>query len=206
VHNSIVLKLIVLNIYEIMFRSKGMKISEMLKAIDNLEKRMGFDLSDVQKILLTTDGSITRILEVLTGKPVTLKTITRVLIKADEDLARDLKIRSGDVVNYRVVHLKNPDDRALIFAKSWTPLMGLSEVIKKDLTSADIPIGKIIVKHKIETRREITLIGIINADDEIVEAFNIKFGDLTLSRYYNIIHEAKILIRINEVFPASSFR
>ncbi|MCP8313063.1 MAG: DUF98 domain-containing protein [archaeon] len=33
----------------------------------------------------------------------------------------------------------------------------------------------------------------------------IKFGELILSRYYNIIYEAKILIRINEVFPISSF-
>ncbi|MCP8322432.1 MAG: DUF98 domain-containing protein [archaeon] len=45
-----------------------------------------------------------------------------------------------------------------------------------------------------------TSIKIINAD-----AFNIKFGELMLSRYYNIIHKAKMLIRINEVFPLNSF-
>ncbi|MCP8308297.1 MAG: DUF98 domain-containing protein [archaeon] len=177
----------------------------MLKAINDIEKKIGFKLSDVQKILLTTDGSVTRILEVLTKKSVVIKTKIKTSIKADEDLAKDLKIKSGEIVNYRVVHLKNPDDKALIFARSWTPIMGLNENIKRDLTSADIPIGKILIKHKIETRREITSIKIINADDEIAEAFNIKFGDLMLSRYYNIIHEAKMLIRINEVFPVSSF-
>ncbi len=188
-----------------MQRFRGMKIDEMLKAIDNIEKRIGFNLSDVQKILLTTDGSVTRILEVLTKKPVVIETKVKTIIKADEDLARALKIKSGEDVNFRVVHLKNPDDRALIFAKSWTPMKGLNNSIKKDLTSADIPIGKILIKHKIETRREIMSIDTINADDEMVKAFDVKLGDLMLSRYYNIIHEAKILIRINEAFPISSF-
>ncbi|MGQ9469194.1 MAG: chorismate pyruvate-lyase family protein [Nitrososphaerales archaeon] len=182
-----------------------MKIDEMLKAINNIEKRIGFKLSDVQKILLTTDGSVTRILEVLTKKPVVIETKIKTSIKANEGLAKDLKIKSGEIVNYRVVHLKNPDDRALIFARSWTPIMRLSENIKRDLTSADIPIGKILIKHKVETRREITSIETINSDDEMADAFNIKFGGLMLSRYYNIIHEAKILIRINEAFPISSF-
>jgi beta-ribofuranosylaminobenzene 5'-phosphate synthase len=189
-----------------MQRLRGMKINEMLKAIDNIEKRL-FNLSDVQKILLTTDGSVTRMLEVLTKKPVMIKTSTKAPIEADEDLAKALKIKSGDVVNYRVVNLKNPkSDRALIFARSWTSIMRLSEKIKIDLTSADIPIGKILIKHKLETRREITSIHTVNADDEIAEAFNVKTGDLMLSRYYDIIHEARILIRINEVFPVSSFR
>ncbi len=187
-----------------MQRFRGMKIDEMLKAIDKIEKRIGFDLSDVQKILLTTDGSVTRILEVLTKKPVVIETKAKTIIKADEDLARALKIKSGEDVNFRVVHLKNPDDRVLVFAKSWTPMKGLNNSIKRDLTSADIPIGKILIKHKIETRREIMSIDTINADDEMVKAFDVKFGDLMLSRYYNIIHEARILIRINEAFPIST--
>jgi beta-ribofuranosylaminobenzene 5'-phosphate synthase len=187
-----------------MQRFRGMKIDEMLEAIDNIEKRIGFNLSNVQKILLTTDGSVTRILEVLTKKPVVIETKVKTIIKADEDLAKALKIESGEDVNFRVVHLKNPDDRALVFARSWTPMKGLSNSIKRDLTSVDIPIGKILIKHKIETRREIMSIDAINADDEMVKAFDVKLGDLMLSRYYNIIHEARILIRINEVFPTST--
>ncbi len=190
-----------------MQRSKGMKTEKMIDAISDMEKSLGCNLSDVQKILLTTDGSVTRILEVLTEKPVVVKTRIKTSIRADEDLAQDLETKLGDVANYRVVHLKNPiSDRALIFAKSWTPMIGLSENIKKDLTSADMPIGKILIKHKLETRREITSIETVNADNEIAEAFKVKSGDLMPSRYYNIIHETKILIRINEVFPASSFR
>jgi len=184
-----------------------MSINKMLKSLERIEEGICFKLSEVQKILLTTDGSITRILEILTGKPVIILTKVRVHINADEDLTKELKIEAGEKTNYRVVHLKNPDtDRALIFARSWTPLMRLSGILKKDLTSTDIPIGKILVKHKLETRREVTSIELLKSDEMLKEAFKINSGEMMLSRFYNIIHEAEILIRINEVFPLSSFR
>ncbi|MEM3382993.1 MAG: chorismate pyruvate-lyase family protein [Nitrososphaerales archaeon] len=188
-----------------MERIKGMRVDEMLKAINRIEERIGSNLSNVQKILLTTDGSVTRILEILTKKPIIIETKIKTSIKADENLARELRIKPDEIVNYRVVHLKNPSDKALIFARSWTPMERLNEKIKKDLTSLDIPIGKILFKYKIETRREITSIDVINADDEMAKAFHVESGNPMLSRYYNIIHEARVLIRINEAFPLSSF-
>jgi chorismate-pyruvate lyase len=189
-----------------MQRMKGMKINEMLRAIERIEKRIGSSLSSVQKILLTTDGSVTRTLEVLTGKPVVVATVVRTLIDADDDLAKDLKIKSGEVVNYRVVYLKNPNsDKALVFARSWTPIRGLNESIRRDLTSSDIPIGKIIISHKLETRREIESIDAIKADGQLAEAFKIRVGDSMLSRHYRVIHNERILIRIEETFPVSSF-
>ncbi len=190
---------------ERMERIKGMRVDEMLKAINRIEERIGSNLSNVQKILLTTDGSVTRILEILTKKPIIIETKIKTSIKADENLARELRIKPDEIVNYRVVHLKNPSDKALIFARSWTPMERLNEKIKKDLTSLDIPIGKILFKYKIETRREITSIDVINADDEMAKAFHVESGNPMLSRYYNIIHEARVLIRINEAFPLSSF-
>ncbi|NWG09400.1 MAG: DUF98 domain-containing protein [Nitrososphaerales archaeon] len=189
-----------------MQRLKGMEINEMLGAIKRIEKRIRSSLSSVQKILLTTDGSVTRTLEVLTGKPVVVATVVRTLIDADDALAKDLKIKSGEVVNYRVVYLKNPDsDKALVLARSWTPIRGLNESIRRDLTSSDIPIGKIIISHKLETRREIESIDVIKADDQLAEAFKIKVGDSMLSRHYRVIHNERIIIRIEEAFPVSSF-
>jgi len=178
----------------------------MLNSIAEIEERIRYNLSDVQKILLTTDGSITRLLEVLTGNPVIIITKIKATISVDEELAKELKIEFREKTNYRVVYLKNTDsDRALIFARSWTPIMRLGGAIKEDLTSTDIAIGKILAKHKLETRREVISMDLLEADDILKEAFKLKSGELMLSRYYNIIHEAKILIRINEIFPLSSF-
>ncbi|MCP8311849.1 MAG: chorismate pyruvate-lyase family protein [Candidatus Methylarchaceae archaeon HK02M1] len=189
-----------------MQRLKGMSVNEMLNSIARIEERIRLNLSDIQKILLTTDGSMTRTLEVLTGRPVMIITKVRTPINADNDLANELKIKVGEEANYRVVYLKDSDsDRALIFARSWTPVMRLSGVIKKDLTSTDMPIGKILAKHKLETRREVTSIELLEAEVMLKRAFKID-SELMLSRFYNIIHESKILIRINEVFPLSSFR
>ncbi|MCP8322886.1 MAG: chorismate pyruvate-lyase family protein [Candidatus Methylarchaceae archaeon HK02M2] len=183
-----------------------MSIHEMLNSIAEIEERICYKLSDVQKVLLTTDGSITRLLEILTGNPVIIITKIKAIISVDEELAKELKIEVREKTNYRVVYLKNTDsDRALIFARSWTPIMRLGGAIKKDLTSTDMAIGKILAKHKLETRREVISMDLLKADDMLKEAFKLKSGEHMLSRYYNIIHEAKILIRINEIFPLSSF-
>ncbi len=63
-----------------------------------------------------------------------------------------------------------------------------------DLTRADIPIGRILKKYAIESRREI----------DAVEVFESRvFGEecTVLSRTYRIIHDKIALMWINEVFP-----
>jgi len=70
-----------------------------------------------------TDGSVTTLLEVLTGKPVVVKTLLQQVVRADTERAAALDVEEGDNINYRVVVLKNDDDdRPLIYAESYTPI------------------------------------------------------------------------------------
>ena len=113
-------------------------------------------LSKAQRLLLMTDGSVTTLLEVLTGKPVVVTTLLQQVVKADTDRAADLDVTEGDNINYRVVVLKNEDDdRPLIYAESYTPIARLQKEFRHDLMKADIPIGRIMAQRKIESRREI---------------------------------------------------
>ncbi|MCP8308936.1 MAG: hypothetical protein H3Z54_09625 [archaeon] len=57
---------------------------------------------------------------------------------------------------------------------------------------------------------KIIIIKMVLVDDELpISSTRIRHREIDEEghkiRYYNIIHEAKILIRINEVFPISSF-
>ena len=170
-----------------------------IEEIKNLEKE--YSLSDTQKILLSTDGSITAILDVLKGT-VNIKTLKQEHQKANEDLAKILDIDIGDEVNYRVVIIRR-EDEPLIYASSYTPLKRLTDEFKEDLTRADIPIGRILKTHKIESRREVQSIEIIDSDEELKDIF--KTEDKLLSRTYNIIRKDNILMSIEETFPISSF-
>lgn len=159
-------------------------------------------MNAIHRILMTTDGSITTIIEAVTQKKVDVETIEQRIIRADKDLAELLEVDEGDELNYRVVYLKAGGE---VYAKaiSYTPLKRLENSFKEDLMRADIPIGKIMKKHGIEARREIRWSRIVK-DSKLAVEFGISRKEI-ISRNYNIIHRGKILINITEFFPAEKF-
>lgn len=168
--------------------------------IKEIEKTAG-KLSSTQKILLTTDGSVTAILDVLKGH-VDINTLVQEFVPADKEMAENLDIEEGETVNYRVVVIKS--NEPLIYALSLVPLKRLDKDFKEDLIRADIPIGRILKKHNIESRREIKSVYVEDVNEELSDIFKTKSP--MLSRTYNIIHHDEILIWLKETFPYSLFR
>ncbi len=151
------------------------------------------DIPPCLRICAGTDGSVTQLLEVLTGKNVKVETLSQRVIRATGKIAKLLDIEIGDDVNERLVTLK-VDDVIYVLAKSLAPINRMPQAVRADLMRADIPIGRILREHKLETRRDILKIELLHMDF---------FGDIpVLSREYNIIYENRVLIWINEFFPA----
>lgn len=173
--------------------------------IIKIENTLG-RLSNLQKVLLSTDGSVTRILEMVTGNPVEIRTLIQEVIQSDEQVAQSLDVETGEDVNHRIVELQNSlTGEVLVHAISHTPLKRLAPDFRSDLMRADIPIGKIIMKHRIESRREILEAGVKYADDELSRRFQICRDEPLLNRRYRIIHHQKPLIEIEETFPYNKF-
>lgn len=181
-------------------------LSPIALKISMLEEVIG-RLSPVQKMLLGTDGSVTRLLEVITGEPVKIETLLQEIVTANETIAEDLNIDVGDEVNYRVVKLQNSaTGETLIYAVSYTPLGRLDWGFRDDLMRADIPIGAILKKHKIESRRDITETLVVPADSKLSKIFNVFVKEPLLSRNYKIIRQGQPLISITETFPYNQFQ
>jgi chorismate-pyruvate lyase len=172
----------------------------ILDGIKKIENKIG-KLSNAQKILLTTDGSVTTILDVIRGH-VEIETLEQKFISADSEMAQLLDIKEGDTVNYRVVVIQTHEP--LIYAISIMAVERLENHIKEDLIRADIPIGRILRKHNIESRREIKSVYAEDQSPEINKIF--KSDSPMLSRTYNIIHKDQILIWLMETFPYDHFR
>ncbi|ABO35367.1 protein of unknown function DUF98 [Methanococcus maripaludis C5] len=154
--------------------------------IGDLSKIHG--LINEEKILLGTDGSITNLLEILFGNEVVVETLHQEIM---------------DNVNYRAV-LLGVNGIPLIYATSETPLESIDEIqirekIRKDLLSADIPIGKILKIHNLETRREIVEIEVKEVPDSVITKLNPKRSKIP-QRTYNIIHKNKVIMTITEMF------
>jgi beta-ribofuranosylaminobenzene 5'-phosphate synthase len=178
---------------------------DIAQAIRDIEAQLG-RISPVQKFLLGTDGSVTQLLESITGKKVVIRTLVQTVIGADPAVADTLGISPGDPVNYRVVEIMTEGDgEVLIYAISHTPIDRLSPEFKDDLMKADIPIGRIIKQHHIEARREILSARVTPATEDTGRIFSICKNEPVLSRQYRIIHAEKPLIFIEEQFPYNRF-
>jgi chorismate-pyruvate lyase len=152
-------------------------------------------LSGVQKILLSTDGSVTEILDALYGKT-QIEVLEQKTLNADDKIAGLLAINENDEVNYREV-LMHKDNLPLIYAQSYTPLKRLGEEFKKELAASEYAIGRILKKQNVETRREILSMD-IERGESLKETF--KNSGLLLGRTYKIIRGGESFMWIKETF------
>ena len=184
-----------------MTKEKNEANKRLIEKINDLEQEYGKTFSNTQKILLTTDGSITAILDVLYGK-ISLFTLDQHFGIAEEKHAKLVNVNVGDEINFREV-LMHKGTQPLIYAISHVPLGRCSDEICSDLLRADIPIGRILKNYKIESRREVNNIFIEKANAKLKELF--KTDEDFLARDYVIIHDDEILMWIKEMFPVSYF-
>lgn len=162
--------------------------------MDFLEKLKSFDVPTCLRICAGTDGSVTFLLEIMTKHPAAVVTEYQHIIPADEHMAEMFGVNAGADINERVVTL-TADDVPYVFARSLSAVEKMPEGVRSDMMKADIPIGKILRVHGIETRRDFESIELL--EDEPL------FGSgKVLSRSYRIVHHSGVLMWINEKFPA----
>ncbi|WP_297828053.1 chorismate pyruvate-lyase family protein [uncultured Methanobrevibacter sp.] len=184
-----------------MAQDKNEANKRLIEKMTDLEEDYGQTFSNTQKILLTTDGSITAILDVLYGK-ISLDTLDQHLGIANADQAKLVNVNEGDEINFREV-LMHKGEQPLIYAISHVPLGRCSKEICSDLLRADIPIGRILKNYHVESRREVNNIFIEKPNDKLKELFNT--DEDFLARDYVIINNDEILMWIKEMFPVSYF-
>ncbi|AKB34112.1 hypothetical protein MSSIH_3422 [Methanosarcina siciliae HI350] len=115
------------------------------------------------------------------------------MVKADKEMADLLGVDEGSEVNDRTVRLY-AEDTVLVHARSLSPLERMPKTMRDQLMRADIPIGRILRSHNLETRRDMVEL-------EILEGEPTFDGIPILSRTYKIVHNNHVLMWINERFP-----
>lgn len=160
---------------------------------DFLEKLNSFEIPTCLRVCCGTDGSVTFLLEIMTRKPVSVITESQHSIKAYKAVADLLGVEEGSEVNDRVVRL-SAGGTTFVHARSLSPLERMPETMREQLMRADIPIGRILRSHNLETRRDM-------GELEILEGEPTFDGIPVLSRSYKIVHNNHVLMWINERFP-----
>lgn len=160
------------------------------------------ELLPIHRVLLGHDGSMTGLMELISCCEVAIRTIKQSVVSCPAEVADLLAVEVGEPANEReIVIVRMSDELPLLYARSYAPLSRLKPVFQADLMMADIPIGKIMQKYRIEARREIRDVGYLERDHQL--ELLLACPGPYLWRVYNIITHGKPLITVKECFSVA---
>lgn len=162
-------------------------------------------LSTFQRILLTTDGTVTDILESYLFEQIRVIKLSEKLVSLDRELP-SMDLKSGTEVILRKVLLQGKISRKnVIYAESIVVPDNMEEKFRRALLETKVPIGKIWFEQKVETFKEI-LDSKKELAGELANYFNVEPSDEMLSRTYRVVTNNKPVMTITEKFPQSYFK
>ncbi len=162
-------------------------------------------LSAFQRILLTTDGTVTEILEGFCGESIRLVKLFQEVSTLDRAMS-SLELAWGQQVLRRNILLQGRMSLVnFIYAESAIALDRLDEPVRNGLIQSQKPIGLLILEQRIETFKEILDCGREPAGP-LADYFQIDADASMIFRTYRMINKGHPIMVITEKFPESYFR
>lgn len=162
----------------------------------------GLDL--LQRLVLTTDGTVVRLLEACLGEPIGLASHTQFTTPASS-ADGDLELSGGEDVLRRTVVLRGSETgRDYVYAESSIVLDRLDPDVRHALLATSEPIGEVLGGNRVETLRELLRTGRKPAGP-VAQYFGIEESDEVLFRTYRIVSRGKPVMVITEHIRARPF-
>ncbi|VUD59806.1 Chorismate pyruvate-lyase [Thalassocella blandensis] len=147
------------------------------------------------RVLLTTDGTVTRSLEAFFWEPVDVKVNQHELVELQHDVPQ-IERQAGMQVLMRRIELRGQQSDTLYgWAESLIREELLPLKVRDDLRAQRLGIGELLRECGLETYREVLDIGLDGERD-----------DVWVWRTYRIVMAQQPLILITEQFPLSVFQ
>jgi len=157
------------------------------------------DLTPFQRILLTTDGMVTEILEAYLWERIKVTKIFQEYFILERSIP-SLEIERGCRILKRKICLSGRlSHKNHIYAETIIVPDRLDERIRDGLLNSNKPIGQLILEDRLETFREILDYGKEQARDLAVY-FNIKKNDFLIFRTYRVFTNSLPIMLITEKF------
>ncbi|MFZ4665274.1 MAG: chorismate--pyruvate lyase family protein [Prochlorotrichaceae cyanobacterium] len=161
-------------------------------------------LSTFQRIILTTDGTLTEILEAYLYEKIKLVKLAEAMMPLAENLPI-LSVEAGTPVIQRRILLQGKiSHRNWVYAESVIVPDRLDERYRERLLKSEESIGRLWLEHRVETFKEI-----VDSNREVsgdrAEYFRIHPTDLLLSRTYRVFSHGQPIMMITEKFPETFF-
>ncbi len=170
--------------------------------MDLLNPKEVFSLNLIARLLLTSDGTLTDIVQAVFLEPIELVKLSIEQCAATE-LEESLEIRPSDPLMRRKILLRGGVSGSnYVYAETLIALNSLPEAVREGLVRSGSPIGRLWVQHKLETRKEVLSIWRERAG-ELGPHFGITADADVLARTYRVFTGGKPSMLISEYFPAT---
>lgn len=163
------------------------------------------DITPFQRILLTTDGMVTEILEAYLWERIKVVKLSQEHVTLESDIF-PLEVEKGRRVMRREVLLCGRlSQKNHLYAESIIIPERLDEKISDSLLNTSKPIGLLILENRLETFREILDCGKEEAQN-LADYFGIKRSDFLIFRTYRVFSNRQPVMLITEKFAENGLR
>jgi len=162
-------------------------------------------LSTFQRILLTTDGTVTDMLESYFYEPIQLIKLSETLKPVAQDIPVMYLKKGTEVIDREILLRGRISRKNYIYAESIVVIERLDEDFRNELLKTKTPIGKLWLEHRIESFKEIVDSGKEPAHEKLAHYFRIEQNTNLLFRSYCVFTNRQATMMITEKFPESFF-
>jgi chorismate-pyruvate lyase len=161
-------------------------------------------LSRLQKIILTSNGTVTKLLENLVDEPLTVIKLHEA-VKITEQAIAYLELPAQQEIIERKIFLQGKNTGInWLYAESMIVPARLEASFREDLLESQIPIGSLWSKHRIETFKEI-LPPFQELAGDLAEHFSMSPQQFLVGRTYRVFSKQQPMMMLTEKFPQHYF-
>jgi chorismate-pyruvate lyase len=159
-------------------------------------------LSPILRVLLVTDGTVTKTLEAYFGEGIDVDVLEHRETTSDSPYPQ-IGIATGDHILHRYVRLLGRTTRKVYaVAESVAVLEHISRQMRWQLIEEHKGIGELLREGRLETYREL-LTADLTAASRWAEQLTIAASDRVVTREYRIYQGGRAVLLIREIFPES---
>lgn len=148
------------------------------------------------RVLLTTDGTVTKSLEAYFWERVAVDNRGQEYCTLQDELPLLRRPKGAQLLRRRVALRGADSGRLLVWAESWINAELLAPALKTELELGQVGIGELLRECGLETYRQIVDCGYRSADED---------GECVWRRYV-IVQAGQPFMQIQEYFPLSVYR
>ncbi len=166
--------------------------------------RVGPPLSRLQRVLLTTDGTVTHVLEAYESERILVQKLGQ---SQDSEVApAEMEPAGPETVMRRCILLQGSQTKeTYVYAESVILSDRLERRVAEGLLFTEEPIGRLLLDSRLETFREILDCGREPAGER-AQHFGLDESAPLISRTYRVIAGHRPIMLITEKFPAGAWQ